>query len=102
MSDDPVSWRRLCGLAVELVGGQAQFRVEANILKRLMRYGPEEVEHMIQGAKLMRWSSLRSLGSQDGLGRRMALAKYWESENRKPARQSLESLGSAFKRLGLV
>ena len=74
---------------------------EANILKRLVtRYGTEEVERMMAGAKLLGWRSLLGLNSADGLGRRMALAKFWESENKRPARGSLESLAATLKSRG--
>lgn len=88
MSDVEI-WRRLCGQAVALVGSQASFKKEANILKRLVQqYGSDDVERMIVGARLLNWTSLRSLGSKDGLGRRWALTRYWQSENKKPDRLS--------------
>ena len=97
----PAMWKTLCGLAVQLVGSQVVFRKESNILKRLVqRFGPEETERMIQGAMLLHWHSLTSLGSADGLGRRMALAKFWQTQNTKPARQSLESLSAVLKARG--
>ena len=79
-------WQRLCGQAVELVGGQEPFRREVNILKRLVKaYGAERVEIMLSGAKALRWRSLKSLGSAEGLGRRMAEQAYWQAQNqRKP------------------
>lgn len=95
MSDTAPNWRRLCGLAVELVGGQDQFRKESNILKRIVKqFGAGDVERMMAGAKLMRWSSLTSLGSADGLGRRMALQAWWQSQNRHPAKlpESIKSI----------
>ena len=80
-------WKRLCGKAVALVGSQETFRKESAILKRLVKqFGPDDVERMLVGAQLLHWNTLRSLGSKDGLGRRWALAKYWESENHKPAK----------------
>ena len=96
-------WTKLAGQAVQLCGGQQNFRKEAAVLKRLVtRFGTEDVERMMAGAKLLGWRSLLGLNSADGLGRRMALSKFWESENKKPARGTLESLGNAFKRLGLT
>lgn len=84
---DVENWKRLCGKAVALCGSQDAFRKEARILQRLVKqFGPDEVEHMLAGARLLGWSSLRSLGSKDGLGRRWALAKFWETENHKPAK----------------
>ena len=93
-------WTRLCGLAIK-VCGQEMFRREARILSRLVKkFGPLETERCLIGAQLMGWTSLRSLGSADGLGRRMASAKFWESEKRAP--QRLESLGAILKQRGLV
>lgn len=94
-------WTRLAGQAVQFLGSQEAFKKEANILKRLVtRYGTEEVERMMAGAKLLGWRSLLGLNSADGLGRRMALAKFWESENKRPARGSLESLAATLKSRG--
>jgi hypothetical protein len=94
-------WMRLCGKAVTLCGSQEGFRKESNILKRLVKqFGASDVERMLVGAQLLGWTSLRSLGSKDGLGRRWALTKFWDSEKRQPKR--LESLGQTFKRLGLT
>jgi hypothetical protein len=91
-------WRHLCGLAVELCGSQENFRPQARILKRLaQQYGPERVEHMLRGAIALRWDSLVSLGSADGLGRRMAEKAYWTEQNKGPMPESLKSI---FRRLG--
>ena len=80
-------WSRICGHAVAFLGTQEQFKRESNVLKRLVvKFGPLEVERMIAGATLLGWRSLLSLGSADGLGRRMALAKYWQSKNAHPAK----------------
>jgi len=98
---DTTSWRRLCGLAVQLCGSQAKFKTEANILKRLVQqFGPSETERFLRGAQLMRWTSLTSLGSADGLGRRMALSRYWQDYNKQPSQ--IESLAKSLKRMGLV
>lgn len=98
MSDVEI-WKRLCGKAVALVGSQDAFRKEARILQRLVnQFGPAEVEHMIAGARLLGWTSLRSLGSKDGLGRRWAMAKFWETENRQPDR--LASVAQLLKAKG--
>ena len=93
-------WKRLCGKAVQLCGSQDAFRKEANVLKRLVKqFGSSEAERMLAGARLLGWTSLRSLGSKDGLGRRWALAKFWEQENHTPTklpervRAILRSLG---------
>ena len=94
-------WRRLCGKAVQIVGSQDAFRKEANILKRLVKqFGASEAERMLAGARLLGWRSLRSLGSKDGLGRRWALARYWQSENRKPDR--LASVAQVLKAKGFL
>jgi len=92
------AWRTLCGLAVQLVGSQESFKKQSNILKRLFtRYGPEETERFLRGALLLRWSSLTGLGSADGLGRRMALAAWWQSQNSRKANLP-ESLGSILRK----
>lgn len=85
---NPLDWRRLCGLAVQLVGGQDAFRPEARILQRLVRaYGADRTEYMILGAQRIGWRSLRSLGSRDGLGRRLAEAAYWQNQNSRRTKQ---------------
>lgn len=74
-------WRALCGKAVAICG-QAVFRSEAAILKRLVtRFGPDETERMLDGAKGLGWRSLKGLGSKDGLGRRWAVEAYWRAQN---------------------
>jgi hypothetical protein len=90
------TWRSLCGVAVKICGGQAAFRLEANILKRLvLRYGMYEVETMLLGAQELGWRSLKGLGSRDGLGRRWARNAFWNGQKRgKP----LESLGAVLRR----
>jgi hypothetical protein len=94
-------WTKLAGIAVQFLGSQEAFKKEANILKRLVgRFGPLEVERMIQGAKMLGFKSLVGLNSADGLGRRLALAKFWESENKRPTRGSLESLAATLKSRG--
>ena len=95
-------WPRLCGLAVKLVGSQEAFRREARILSRLVKkFGPLETERCLIGAQLMGWTSLRSLGSADGLGRRMASRAFWLNQEKR-APQALESLGAILKQRGLV
>lgn len=85
---NPLDWRRLCGLAVQLVGGQDAFRPEARILQRLVRsYGVHRTEYMLLGATRLGWRSLRSLGSRDGLGRRLAEAAYWTHQNSRRTKQ---------------
>lgn len=87
MKPEIAVWKKLCGQAVALVGSQEAFRKEARILQRLVKqFGPTTVEHMIAGAQLLHWTSLKSLGSADGLGRRWALARYWQEQNRHPAK----------------
>ena len=85
---------------MRFLGSQEAFRNEANILKRIVRqFGAAEVEHMILGAQRLGWTSLRGLGSADGLGRRWALQSFWTAENHKPTklpervRAILRSLG---------
>lgn len=98
----PAEWKMLCGLAVALVGGQAQFRIEARILKRLvLGYGAHDVECMIRGAQQLGWNTLRSLGSKDGLGRRWALEAYWQAQNQnRSAGKQLESVAQTLKARG--
>jgi len=94
-------WKRLCGKAVALCGSQAKFRVESNVLKRLVKqYGSVDVEHMLIGARSLGWDSLRALGSAEGLGRRMALSRYWQEIKRSPS--NLQSVGNILKERGLV
>jgi hypothetical protein len=99
---DAKTWRALCGQAVALCGGQPQFRTEARILARLVaKFGAAEVEHMIAGAKLLHWNSLKGLASADGLGRRWSLATYWQHHNQaKGAGKQLESVASLLKARG--
>lgn len=97
VSEDAKNWRRLCGKAVALCG-KATFRKESNILKRLVRqFGPDEVERMLLGAEWLGWSSLRSLGSKAGLGRRWAIEAYWRAENNRKTPLP-ESLGSILRK----
>ena len=77
----------MAGLAVKLVGSQEAFRRECAILKRVVKkYGPLETERCLIGAQLMGWTSLRSLGSAEGLGRRMASAAYWRHQEKHSAK----------------
>jgi hypothetical protein len=86
---------------VRLLGSQETFRKESNILKRLVKqYGHVEVERMLEGAYHLGWDSLRALGSAEGLGRRMALARYWQATKRSGP--SLESIGKLLKDAGLT
>jgi hypothetical protein len=95
-----LTWKQLCGQAVALCRSQATFQREARILSRLVKqYGAEEVEHMLIGAQSLGWTSLRSLGSAEGLGRRMAVQAYWRTQDRK-APDRLISLAAALKARG--
>ena len=85
MSSQEPAWRRLWELAEVLLGSTERLKKECAILKRLVQqFGPGETERFLRGAQLMRWTSLTSLGSADGLGRRIALAKFWQNENTHP------------------
>ena len=96
-----VSWKHLCGLAVNLCGGQEQFRKQANILRRLVKmYGLHDVEVMVRGAALLGWKDLRGLYSKEGIGRRWAQTAYWNREKRAPAKQTLESVAATLKARG--
>lgn len=86
-------WKRLCGLAVQLCGSQEKFRRESAILKRLVRqYGAEDVERMIRGAQKLGWNSLLSLGSAEGLGRRMAIQQFWKAGDKAPVANSIRDI----------
>lgn len=87
MSSQEPAWRRLWELAEVMLGSPEVLKTECAILSRLYRrFGAPDVERMLQGAMLMRWSSLTSLGSADGLGRRMALTRYWQEQQKHPAK----------------
>lgn len=78
-------------------------RRNGSILKQLWkRWGPDEVEVMVRGAALLGWSDLRGLWSKEGIGRRWATTRYWQSQNRAPATVTLESVGSVLKARGLL
>ena len=82
-----------------LCGNQDAFRSQARILKRLVQqYGAEEVGRMIEGARHLGWRSLRSLGSKEGLGRRMAVAAFWNRTKQGPSQ--LETVAALLKRKG--
>lgn len=83
-----VSWKKLVVMSIKLLGSTEVFQKhEAHILKRLVKqYGAPEVEKMLAGATLLGWHSLRSLGSAEGLGRRMAIQRYWQDQNKRPAK----------------
>lgn len=100
-SDDPtVPWKLLCGLAVEMCGGQPAFRKEAAILKRLVKqFGAPDVERMLRGALHLKWNTLRSLGSAEGIGRRWALEAFWQREKNKSWKPP-EALSSIFAKWG--
>lgn len=98
----PKDWAHLCGLAVAICGGQQAFRMQANILKRLvLRYGGPDVEVMLKGAQQLGWKDLRSLGSKEGLGRRWAQEAYWQAHNQnKHAGKQLEGVAAVLKARG--
>lgn len=99
---DPKTWRALCGKAVALCGSQATFQAQARILRRLVQvYGPVDVERMIAGARELGWHDLKSLGSKDGLGRRWALERYWQTQKGAP-KKTLDALGDILQARGLV
>ena len=55
---------------------------------------------MVKGAAALGWQDLRTINSKDGLGRRMAIARYWQSEHHQ--KPQLESLAAVLKRKGLI
>jgi len=62
--------------------GDIPVRRRCSIVKQLTRkLGAEETGRLMEGARLLGWTDLRWLNSQDGKGRRMALAAYWHHEN---------------------
>lgn len=53
-----------------------------SIVKQLWRkWGERDVEAMVRGAALLGWADLRAINAKEGLGRRMAIARYWQEEN---------------------
>lgn len=81
--------------------GRKDLPRNGSILKQLWkRYGPDEVEVMVRGAALLGWKDLRGLWSKEGIGRRWATTKYWESQNRAPAKVTLESVAQTLKARG--
>ena len=53
-----------------------------SIVKQLTRkLGAEETGRLMAGARLLGWTDLRWLNSQDGKGRRMAIARFWQEQN---------------------
>ena len=88
-------WKKLCGIAVKICGSQEAFKKEAAILKRLVRqYGAGDVEVMLKGAQVLKWRSLTSLGSKEGLGRRWAVEAYWREHNAQRKWKAPERLKS--------
>lgn len=81
--------------------GREQMARNGSILKALFRRWPErEVEAMVKGAALLKWEDLRAIYASEGVGRRWAMAAYWQSQKQVPDR--LESLGAVFKAKGLL
>lgn len=83
--------------------GRANLPRNGSIVKQLWkRYGPNEVEVMVKGAALLGWQDLRGLWSKEGIGRRWATQKYWESQNRnrKLAGRELEAVAAVLKAKG--
>ena len=73
-----------------LCGSQRAFAKQAQILRRLFKgLGFEETEHLLEGARLLGWHELRSLGSKDGAGRRWAKEAYWRHQNSRGNKGSL-------------
>ena len=76
--------RHLIALALEFVPPEV-FKRESNILKRLTaKWGVEAVREMLEGAKLLKWTSLRGLATTEGIGRRMAQLAYHNSLKQAP------------------
>lgn len=95
-----MTWPQLCGLAVQLCGGQSGFQPQARILARLVKqFGAQDVERMIRGAMALGWRDLKSIGSKDGLGRRWSLERYWQDQKKTPV-ETLESVAQTLKARG--
>jgi len=81
--------------------GREALMLNGSIVKALWKKWPErEVEAMVKGAAALGWQDLRTINSKDGLGRRMAIARYWQSEHHQ--KPQLESLAAVLKRKGLI
>lgn len=54
------------------------------MLKRLTKkYGPDETERALRGAKLLGMRSLLQIGDAEGRGWRWAVETYWRNENNR-------------------
>ena len=96
-----MTWPEWMGYLRQHFGREDLVR-NASILKALLKkWRPDEVEVMVTGAQLLGWKSLLALNAAEGVGRRMAQARYWDSQKRAPGR-TLESLGDIFRAKGLV
>ena len=80
--------------------GRENLPRNGSIVKALWKRWPErDVEAMVRGAAALGWQDLRTVNSADGLGRRMAMARYWQEQQKHPTklpervRAILRSLG---------
>lgn len=98
-----MTYPELLGLVRETWGREA-LPQNGSIVKALVRkYGLDDVEVMVRGAKQLGWTGLLGLNAAEGIGRRWAQAAWWAQENQNPhARQQVESLGALFKARGLL
>ena len=71
-----------------------------SILKALVRrWGIQETNYMVRGANLLHWPSLYALNAEEGIGRRWAVAAFWDSQ--KKGGPSLEAVGQMLRKAGL-
>jgi hypothetical protein len=94
-----VSYGTLMGFVRERWGRDAMAR-NGSIVKALFKRWPEpEVEAMVRGAALLGWQDLRAIYAAEGVGRRWAMAAYWNQENRKKTVVP-ESVKAIFRSMG--
>lgn len=80
-------WRNLKELAIRLCGSLEKFRLEDKLLVGLVsRFGPSQTEAMLQGALLLGWHTMKSLGSVEGTARAWAQERYWHEANQRPVK----------------
>ena len=94
-----MTYPELLGFVRETWGREALKRNGSCVKALWKKWGARNTEAMVKGAALLGWPDLRTINSADGLGRRMALAKFWAQENTRPPKMP-ERLLSIFQRLG--
>ncbi len=67
--------------------GREALKLNGSIVKALWKkWGERETEAMVKGAAALGWQDLRAVNSRDGLGRRMAMARYWKDQQQHSAK----------------